>query len=323
MPLSIRRFAPLAILVVAACSDSESITSPATEVDPELRFQQAQFIQIDRMGLPAVATDQGSVAGLARRALWLDAQGRTETALNLMTDACRELERTDAPAQAIAWCLGQAAGMTHSLRGLDAADAIFRRVLELDPGNRGGVEGLANLALARGRFREALDRFSAIRSDAHPDLYLRVAEAYSRLGRPDSAALAERRFLAIAGVPENEALFGNVLALFHAERGDPVALDTALAIATREVARRPTNESHDLLAWVHYRRGEMAAAVVASDQSLRWGAPSPTMTFHRAKILAALGRSTEAGRLLAEASADPTLLAPHVRSQIPPSPSGP
>ncbi len=56
MPLSIRRFAPLAILVVAACSDSESITSPATEVDPELRFQQAQFIQIDRMGLPAVAT---------------------------------------------------------------------------------------------------------------------------------------------------------------------------------------------------------------------------------------------------------------------------
>jgi tetratricopeptide (TPR) repeat protein len=275
----------------------------------------------DEADAAAARIDQRSVAGLARRALWLDAQGRTETALSLMTDACRELERTEAPAQASAWCLTQAAGMTHSLRGPDAAETIYRRVLELDPGNRGGVEGLANLALGRGRPRDALDGFSAIRSDAHPDLYLRIAEAYRQLGRPDSAALAERRFLAIAGVPENEALFGNVLALFQAERGDPQALDSALAIAKREVARRPTNESHDLLAWVYYRRGETEPAVAASDRSLRWGRLNPTMTFHRGTILAAAGRGAEAGRLLAEAIQVPTLLAPHLRALIPPRPS--
>ena len=150
-------------------------------------------------------------------------------------------------------------------------------------------------------------------SDAHPDLDLRIAEAYRLLGHADSAAASEDRFLAIARVPANEALFGNVLALYYAERNGPADLDSALAIAEREVARRPTNESHDLLAWIQYRRGGITAALAASNRSQRWGRPNPTMLYHRSRILAAIGRRAEAGRLLSEATALPTLLAPHAR----------
>jgi hypothetical protein len=56
MPLSIRTLVPVVLLAMAACSDSESATSPTTDVDPLLRLAKAQFMQIDRMGIPAVAT---------------------------------------------------------------------------------------------------------------------------------------------------------------------------------------------------------------------------------------------------------------------------
>ena len=69
----------------------------------------------------------------------------------------------------------------------------------------------------------------------------------------------------------------------------------------------------DLLAWIQYRRGGITAALAASNRSQRWGRPNPTMLYHRSRILAAIGRRAEAGRLLSEATALPTLLAPHAR----------
>lgn len=261
----------------------------------------------------AARLDPTSVSGQVRRAMWLDAQGKTEVAAELMQQACRELSGSASPSQVIAWCLTQLSGMVHTLRGPAEAERLLRRVLTIEPGYRGALEGLANLALARGDAADAVTRFRAILSNAHPDLYLRLAEACRLAGQEDSVLSAERRFVAIAGVPGNEALFGNVLALYYAERGDPAGLDSALAIAAREVTRRPTTESFDLVAWVHYRRGELAAALDATERSLIWGSPSPTMRYHRARILEALGRVEESARLLAEATAMPSLLAPHAR----------
>ncbi len=255
-----------------------------------------------------------TVSGQVRRAAWLDARGETETASRLMSQACRELDRSAAEPQVVAWCLTQMSGMIHALRGPAEAERLLRGVLAREPGYRGALEGLANLALAGGRAREALSGFRSILSDAHPDLYLRVAEAWRLAGHPDSAAAAEARFVAITTLPANEPLFGNVLALYYAERGDPAGRDSALAIARREVGRRPTTESFDLLAWVLYRRGEYSAARVAADRSLAWGAPNATMLYHRGRILEALGRGEEGRRLIAEATATPSLLAPHARA---------
>ncbi|MBM4189055.1 MAG: tetratricopeptide repeat protein [Gemmatimonadetes bacterium] len=257
--------------------------------------------------------DDGSVSGQVRRALWLDQTGHGETAERLLTTACRTLARSASGSQGPAWCLTQLANVVHGLRGPREARRILESVERLSPGYRGAVEGLANLALAEGRPAEALAAFNAIRSEAHPDIDLRIAEAHTLLGQPDLARAAERRFLAVAGGPANEPLFGHPLALYYAERGGPRLLDSALAIAEREVARRPTTESFDLLAWVHFRRGAYPEALDASDRALAWGSPTPTMSYHRARILEAAGRTTEAAELLATAAQAPTLLAPHAR----------
>ena len=91
-----------------------------------------------------------------------------------------------------------------------------------------------------------------------------------------------------------------------------MTLDTALAIAQRDVRRRPAVESWDVLSWILFRRGEWTQALAASDRARSWGAPSPTMEYHRARILEALGRKAEAAPLLRLALMRPSLLEPHV-----------
>ncbi|MGH7573279.1 MAG: hypothetical protein ACREMK_15760, partial [Gemmatimonadota bacterium] len=104
------------------------------------------------------------------------------------------------------------------------------------------------------------------------------------------------------------------LALFYARR--PETRDAALAVALRDVARRPTVESWDVLAWVRYRRGELGEALVASDRAFAWGAPSPTIEVHRGRILEGLGREREAAPLLERALAEPARLEPCTRMEV-------
>jgi tetratricopeptide (TPR) repeat protein len=258
----------------------------------------------------------GTLAGRVRWALYLDARGETAAAFRLLDRACDELQRTAAAPPVTAWCLTQLAGLDHAVRGPAEAAATLRRALAIQPGYRGAAERLADLDLARGRARRAARAYAAVVSDAHPDLYLRLADARRALGDTAGARAAETRFLAVAGDPAHEALFGNLLALWLAERGDGADRDSALALARRDVARRPTHDAWHLLAWVHHLRGEPAEALAASDRGRTWGAPSPTADLERGLILHALGRREEGAALVEAAAAVPTLLAPHARRAL-------
>src|SRR5439155_334995 len=82
--------------------------------------------------------------------------------------------------------------------GEAAAAALFGRALETQPGYRAALEGLGDLAYARGDWGEAARLFRQIAADAHPDLYLRLAEAHWALGDSAAAAGWERAFLRAA-----------------------------------------------------------------------------------------------------------------------------
>src|ERR1051326_6748302 len=135
------------------------------------------------------------------------------------------------------------------------------------PGVAGALEGRGALEYGKGHWRKAEELYARILSGAHPDLYLRMAEIAHHLGREAQRREWESRFLRVAGRPENEALEGPWLALYLVERGAAAGRDTALAIASREVARRPTVESWDLLSWVAFRRGELDLALQAAQES--------------------------------------------------------
>jgi hypothetical protein len=95
-------------------------------------------------------------------------------------------------------------------------------------------------------------------------------------------------------------LYAHPLALYYAQR--PETRDSALAVALRDVGRRPTMESWDVLAQVRLQRGEIEEALLASDRAFAWGAPSPGMQVHRGWILSAMGRETEGRKLLERAT---------------------
>jgi tetratricopeptide (TPR) repeat protein len=191
---------------------------------------------------------------------------------------------------------------------------MYSRALEVVPGYRAAVEGLADLAYAADDRQRAEALYRRIAVDAHPDLYLRLAELRRAHGDSAGASRWEREFLRVATAPGAEPLYGRCLALLWAER--PETRDRALAVARRDLARRPTIESWDALAWVLYRRGTTVEALAASDRAQAWGAPSPTIEYHRGRILEALGRHDEAATWLLRATADRRLLDPGARIDL-------
>ena len=228
------------------------------------------------------------VARRVREAFWLSARGETEGAAARLREACRTIGGWDGRETTAAWCLTELAHLELARKGPSAADALYGAALEAFPGYRAAVEGLAGLAHARGDWDEAERLYGLIAVDAHPDLYLRLAETRRMRGDPDGKAAWEREFLRVAEAPGAEPLYAHPLALYYAQR--PETRDSALAVALRDVGRRPTVESWDVLAQVRLRRGEVEEALAASDRAFAWGAPSPGMQVHRGWILSALGR---------------------------------
>lgn len=246
-----------------------------------------------------------------REAWWHEAHGDVDAAHRAMDRACRAIQRSALPADVEAWCLVELGGVERSRTGPAAARAHYEAALAVLPGYPPAIEGLADLAHARGDWARARELYRSIAADAHADLYLRLAESYRFSGDAAAAARFERQFLGLAGDAQGQRLFSRELALFAVELES--LRDSALAVAQREVARRKTVDSYDVLSWVRYRRSELVAALEASDSAMAWGSPSPTALYHRARILEALGRSGEAAPLLASALERPDLLDPHAR----------
>jgi thioredoxin-like negative regulator of GroEL len=236
---------------------------------------------LDRLPARALGT-------MVRRAQWLEAAGHGAGAYALMDRVCARLERSVARPQVIAWCLTELGRSAGAAAGPDAARGLYQRALRALPGYRAALEGLAGLALERGDWREAERGFRRIISDAHPDLYLRMAEIAAANDASAERQHWEAEFLRVAAVPANEALYGQPLALYFAEQDDDASRARAVVIAEREVARRPTTDSWDLLAWCRHRAEHPDGARAAVLEASKRGAPSPAMAPYRARLLDAL-----------------------------------
>ena len=227
------------------------------------------------------------VARRVREAFWLGARGEADRAAARLQEACRTIAGWSDRETTVAWCLTELGHLELARKGPRAAAEIYAAALDAFPGYRVAVEGLADLAHARGDWSEAERLYHRVAVDAHPDLYLRLAETRRMQGDPTGAAVWEREFLRVVSAPGAEPLYAHPLALYYAKHGE--TRDLALAVALRDVERRPTVESWDVLAQVRLERGEIRAALAASDRAFAWGAPSPSMEVHRDSILAALG----------------------------------
>lgn len=323
VPDSANAFARLSLVLLAKHGFADAFSAARTAVAADTSNAAAQAVLFDAaLTIGNYDTAESALARLPRRtttrrlrlARWLAAHGRLNQARELMLRVCRRFHRTAARRQLVAWCVTQLADIEHQRLGPGAASIWLELALTVEPGYRGAIEGLADLAYARGEWEEAESLYGEILADAHPDLYLRLAEVQRFRGRANEATRYEQRFLEIAADPDSEALYARPLAFFYADRSG--SLDLAVEIMLRELDRRPSVETYDALSWIYLKRGELTLALEASDRVRSWAQPSPTADYHRARTLEALGRADEARKLYAQALADPTLLEPHARQDL-------
>lgn len=202
------------------------------------------------------------MATRARWAAWNQLTGNLPAAREAQARTCSGLDRAGAPPLVMAWCLTELGGLTGESGNDAEAVAIFHQALAVQPGYRGALEGLADLAHARADWAKARELYARILSDAHPDLYRRLAEVERGLGRVVPATEAEDRFRTLISEPGQEAMQGPEI-VEHLLQAGPEYQDSALAVAQREVARRPTIESWQILAVVFRARNDLDAAHVA------------------------------------------------------------
>lgn len=248
----------------ATAADPDDAAARGTQFDAALAMGAYAEAESALAALPA-----GTLTRRLREARWLMAHGRSEEAHDRMLAACRELDGAPVRGETRAWCWTELAAIQRELAGPEAAMAVLGRALEAQPGYRGAVEALADLARDRGRLVEAASLYERLLSDAHPDLHLRLAEVRRALGDREEADRHERAFLALATRPGAERLHVLELARFYARCPESLsprltcedALERAVAMVRREAARRPAVEVQETLARVLDRRATRLRAL--------------------------------------------------------------
>ncbi len=165
----------------------------------------------------------------------------------------------------------------------DAAEAAFRKSLDLDPNNADALIKLGQILVSKGSVDEALARYrqAAQQNPKQPGFFVLMGQLYET---KQDWGNAKRMYQKALEVRPDSALAANNLAYLMVQTGDNV--DAALALA--QTARRGMSASPnaaDTLGWVYYQKGIYRSAIDLFEESLRLaqkaGQPdNPTVHYH-------------------------------------------
>lgn len=205
--------------------------------------------------------------------------------------------------EALAWSHTQLGKLFWSHGDLRTAEREYRAALRVRPDYVSALDGLAQVARARGQVARAVS-LSRRAAELLPlpqyvgnlgDL-LRVAGDVSGARRQYDLVAAIARLQRSGGVKVDLEL-----ALFDVDHG--VRLDRAVALARAARAERPSIDGDDVLAWALARNGRCGEALYFSKRALRLGTLDASKFFHRGVIERCLGDRAAAQRWFARARA--------------------
>jgi tetratricopeptide (TPR) repeat protein len=237
------------------------------------------------------------LSSYARASYAWELQGRTEHAIDAMRLA---LEAAASPADA-AWASYYLGELYWNTGKLQQAEASYRQGTLHDPSFVPNREGLAKVAAAGGRTREAVAGYQwAIARYPLPQYVIELGDLYAADGQRELARQqydllrAEERLFAANGVNVDLEL-----ALFDADhRTSP---DAGVRAARAEWSRRHSVNVADALAWALHAAGNDREALRYSRFALRLGTRSALFHFHKGMIERSLGQLAAARADLATA----------------------
>ena len=230
-------------------------------------------------------------AAYSRVAYLRELHGDTEGAVEAMSVALKASDPRDP--EAVTWARVQFGHALASLGKRAEAEREYDTALRVLPGYGAALTSKADARAAAGDYDGAVEIYKQL--DSH-DAHLALGDLYARLGRTEDAA---REYAAFERAEHEAAAQENDLghlARFWADRGQN--LDEASEIMRRERVRRADIYTCDTLAWVLYKKGDLAAARQSIDEALRLGTRDAKINYHAGMIYQALGDARRAARHL-------------------------
>jgi len=273
----------------------DSTARPARAMLGEIQLELGAYGDARRTfgSLHTVRTD---LAVAPRYARWEEIRGRSAEARRLLRLARDEAAKRHAmPAAQLAWFHWRLGDLALRHGRVDEAERELSAGLSIAGEDHRLLDGLARLAMARGRWRDAIDLGErAIARTLDPATLGHLALSYRAIG--DSARGAEYDRAMSVAVGAQSTQFHRGWSLFLLDQGRDVS--TRLASAQDEIRSRRDVYGWDLLAWALHQSGRDAEAGEAMARALAMGTRDAMLFFHAGMIEAALGHRAAAERHL-------------------------
>ena len=176
----------------------------------------------------------------------------------------------------------------------------YLKALAINPNNSYAKKGIAWIVYSYERNpKEALRILETVtKENTSPDYFLLKSEIADFMGNIDEKERQTKNYFNSVSNKNYGAMYAKYNVILFADNVDKK--NEAIEIAQQEVMERPTTQSYDLLAWAHYKNGNIEKALKISQKYVIGKTFEPEALLHTAHILKANGKQKEAQEIKTE-----------------------
>lgn len=301
----------------AALADSAIAMGSGMRANHALQFdilmELGQYEEAE-MHLEAIA-DMARMDYLIRMAKWSDHRGDLPKAIFTLELATETAERSKNPAL-LQWCYTNLADYYGHAGEIKKSYEHYLKALRLDPSNAYAKKGIAWIVYSHEQQpEEALRILDSVSTYYRsPDIALLQADIAATQGNLKAQSVYLDRFANLLTDPDYGDMYNAHAASLYLESTGQVG--KALALAKREVARRPTPETHALLAYAYYRNDDTSRALELIREQVDGKTFEPQTLLYAAEIYKASGMEGRADQLASELEEAVYELGPETPSRL-------
>ena len=225
---------------------------------------------------------------LVRLSKYKDYQGDLDSAIYYMNKASSLLKSHQQDNKV--WSLVNLADMYGHAGEIEQSYKMYLQALQLDSTNDYALKGIAWIAYSHDRDTDASKRIleELLSRSMMPDYYLMLSELNEFEGNAFEAGFYKDMFLTEATKSTYYGMYDKYLISIYSEKS---LFDKALSLAQKEVAKRPTPESYDWLAWTFYEKGDLEKALSIYEEHVEGLTYEPDPIYHMGVVFNHAGRS--------------------------------
>jgi hypothetical protein len=252
---------------------------------------------------------------LIRAGKWNDVHGNLETAISFLERALVIAKSRNSESLLI-WSYSNLADFYGHHNQLKKSYAYYLKTLALDPGNAYAKKGIAWIAYSHeNNSQEAMRILNSIQEYYQaPDHYLFKAELAEYENNPELKEQNLTMFLFAARKQQYGRMYDQHATKLYLDEYEEIS--SAVKIIQEEIENRPTPEIYDLLAWSHFKNGEIEESMNVAKAYVIGKSHEPEVLYHLAEIYKANGMHEEAQKLKKELLESAYEIGPVALSQV-------